>query len=450
MCIDCILNDDHKSHSLLNVESAYQQCIDECNSNIKKIADKKHSLHDNKIIISMTLEKLNKDKESVLKEANNLFEELLSMLKARQRQVTDSLNKDFEFLINENEKRLSQLSEAIISVDTISSISQSLKAYSNVEFLKWHTSKHNPVTRMLQLCHKFDYNIPNEKIVFTKDQELALISKMIYNKKPFDLLKDKNKSSPINSVSTNIGKNYKAQNKAVMNKCYSVSALNDTKTASITQSSVFENRCNGTTLPGTPSKKDYKTNLVDHRTKTSKISNKGYETNVSTRTKLIPATETKLPKREGKGVLSFLRKNSKIKTSKLKCAARTQIDLKSLNYNTEEVGSNYFTDAFESTKSPVNNTRFETAYENYVTEPRTSRDEIILYTHKEKSNSLQRLKYTTSAHSSSPARIFNRAININEIKKTNPELIRKSLQNFERSFKDILGDRSPKFLETEP
>jgi hypothetical protein len=38
--------------------------------------------------------------------------------------------------------------------------------------------------------------------------------------------------------------------------------------------------------------------------------------------------------------------------------------------------------------------------------------------------------------------MYNRAINFNNLKKSdNQELIRKSLQNFERSFKEILEDK---------
>jgi uncharacterized protein (DUF2235 family) len=99
----------------------------------------------------MTLGKLNKDKETVLKEATSLFDEIISKIKSRQKQVTDSLNQDFEVLCGENEKKLIQLNEAINSIDTVSSIYQSLKSYSNVEFLKWHTRKSNPVNKMLQL-----------------------------------------------------------------------------------------------------------------------------------------------------------------------------------------------------------------------------------------------------------------------------------------------------------
>jgi predicted RNase H-like nuclease (RuvC/YqgF family) len=151
MCINCILNDDHKTHNFLNIETAYQKCIDECTNSMKKINERKSSLHDNKIIISMTLGKLNKDKETVIKEATFLFDEIISKMKSRKKHVTDSLNKDFEFLCGENEKRLNQLNEAINSIDTTTSVYHSLKGVSNVEFLKWHTKKSNPINKMLQL-----------------------------------------------------------------------------------------------------------------------------------------------------------------------------------------------------------------------------------------------------------------------------------------------------------
>lgn len=64
-------------------------------------------------------------------------------------------------------------------------------------------------------------------------------------------------------------------------------------------------------------------------------------------------------------VLSFLRKNSKIKGSKLKWAARTQIDLKTLNCNPEEVENILFDDSFYNQRSPVNQLRCETAIPEY-------------------------------------------------------------------------------------
>jgi hypothetical protein len=158
----------------------------------------------------------------------------------------------------------------------------------------------------------------------------------------------------------------KTQKKTTLNKCYSVSTIIDTKPGSLSQSSVFGNKCNGTTLPGTPSKKDYKSNLVDPKTKTKTkvFSKKGYGTNKNSRKKLISMNDSSIPKKEASGVLTFLRKNSKIKASKLKCAVRTQIELKSLNLNHEEVDDNYFSETLESQRSPANNTRCETTYEN--------------------------------------------------------------------------------------
>jgi predicted RNase H-like nuclease (RuvC/YqgF family) len=150
MCINCILKDDHKTHNFLNIETAYQKCIDECTNNMKKITERKSSLHDNKIIISMTLGKLNKDKETVTKEATSLFDEIISKIISRKKHVIDSLNTDFELHCGENEKRLNQLNEAINSIDAATSVYHSLKGASNVEFLKWHTRKSNPVNKMLQ------------------------------------------------------------------------------------------------------------------------------------------------------------------------------------------------------------------------------------------------------------------------------------------------------------
>jgi hypothetical protein len=241
----------------------------------------------------------------------------------------------------------------------------------------------------------------------------------------------------------------KTQKKTTLNKCYSVSTISDTKPGILSQSSVLGNKCNGTTLPGTPSKKDYKSSLVEpkKKSKAKVFSRKGYGTNKNSRKKLISMNDPNKTKKVTSGVLSFLRKNSKIKASKLKCAVRTQIELKSLNLNHEEVDNNYFSETIESQKSTANITRCETTYENYLTKPGVSRDDIYFDTQENLNNSMQRIKYSTMTESGSPQRIFNRAVNINEIKKTNPELIRKSLQNFERSFRDILGNRTHKVRE---
>ena len=75
-------------------------------------------------------------------------------------------------------------------------------------------------------------------------------------------------------------------------------------------------------------------------------------------------------------VLSFLRKNSKIKGSKLKCAQRTQIDLKALNDPTE-IDEMYFNDSLGKQKSPTAVSKCESAYENYATEPQQGTLNIV-------------------------------------------------------------------------
>lgn len=58
-----------------------------------------------------------------------------------------------------------------------------------------------------------------------------------------------------------------------------------------------------------------------------------------------------------------------MKKSKLKCAARTKIDLKTLNSNNTAVDSNCLNDSMFSVNSPTKFERCETAVDNYITEP---------------------------------------------------------------------------------
>lgn len=86
---------------------------------------------------------------------------------------------------------------------------------------------------------------------------------------------------------------------------------------------------------------------------------------------IVNNLEPKVPQ-EKSNILSFLRRNNKMKQSKLKCAARTRIDLKPLNHNhTKEVDSTYFNESMGNQNSPKKDIRCESAFNNYITEPKS-------------------------------------------------------------------------------
>lgn len=74
--ISWILNEDHKSHNLSNIDSAYISLLSEWTANIKKVNDQKSSLIDTEIMVNMSMEKLNKDKETAIKELKTTFEDI--------------------------------------------------------------------------------------------------------------------------------------------------------------------------------------------------------------------------------------------------------------------------------------------------------------------------------------------------------------------------------------
>lgn len=442
------------------------------NNGIKKANDKKHALLDTRyvifflteksltnllfrIIINMSLDKLSKEKESNLKDIRETFDEVVSQVRLKEKQVIENLLAEYDILYNEYSRQLKEFEDKIAMIDDYQNNCKNLKSFNKIEFLTWYTSKSNIVPRLSSL--EATEMVYSTKLSFDKDNELSSLSRIIHSKSAFDNLKKKNRELlSTNSVSVAIGRNYKGNNlKSSMSKCYSMNTLEDEDSKEKKLAVVGFNSKNGK-LANTPCKKLYKSNIVDPKCRTNRSSNKVN----------IEPLNMKKQKKKGKfiftnlnetlnlkinldqtvtqgDVLSFLRKNSKIKGSKLKCAQRTQIDLKALN-DPSDIDELYFSDSLGKQKSPTVVSKCESAYDNYSTEPQQVTLNIFSDNGRTYSLSLEPKSQSLSrrinnGQSSSPRRQTSQAINFNQLKKSNDDRIRNSLINFERTFKNICG-----------
>ena len=83
------------------------------------------------------------------KDINLFFEDILNKVKIQKEAVINQFSNEFETLISNHKSKLEKLEDSLWWIETSNSIKNSLKAYSEVEFLKWYTNKQNPVDKML-------------------------------------------------------------------------------------------------------------------------------------------------------------------------------------------------------------------------------------------------------------------------------------------------------------
>lgn len=141
---------------------------------------------------------------------------------------------------------------------------------------------------------------------------------------------------------------------------------------------------------------------------------------------------------ENTTILSLIKKNAKSKAGNLKCAARTQINLNSLTCQSELNAEEYYSEdvrfKLDKINKKLSSERSGVVYERLLNEynQKTKADECY--------SSIER-NYKTQPKFDIQARTNNSPLNLNKIKKTNQDLIRKSLNNFEISFKEMVKDK---------
>ncbi|CAI2377840.1 unnamed protein product [Moneuplotes crassus] len=408
----------------------------ECAQNIQKVKSKVAPIQDAKTVINMSIKQLLREKEFLAQDLSKSFEKIIDHTREKQKKALENLTQEYEQYNNEYIDKINQLESSLSSVKIIKSIDQSLKAYSEIDFIKWFTSKHNPVQKLVQTSKNVDMTVPTFQLTFDKQKVISELVNL------FNLPEsDKKKPYPNNcSNGIKIGRNYRTSNPPRnLNKCYSVAAFYENKSGMNPQLSTFDRTQNQGSLKASPPK-----NLVEPQKSISK------ESKTTDSTFKVHKNSEQRTHREKSNILSFLKKNNKMKKSKLKCAARTKIDLKSLNSNKTSTNTSYLNNSMISQTSPYKKERCETTYDNYVTETKHMDDTLDKnLSYDLKSRSQSNLNGKAQPVSDSPEKVINRAINMNDIKKSNQELIRKSLQNFESSFRDILGDKHPPTQMTE-
>ena len=354
LCITCILNENHKSHTLQNISDSYEKYFKATQSEITTLLNQKHEIWDTKIILGVSWDKIEKEeKQEWLKEVNEFFGEIIQKIQIRQKEVLATITAKYNELQNDYHGKVAELERQAKVLEQVEGVRREVKEKAKLDFLNWYTSKANPLKKVKAVMGKGVrlQDVPIHKCdnIFSREEELKNLSKLLWiSKSPLDVLRTKNME--LNSLNRDYRTNV---NRNGLNKCYSVNELKLSWNRTMISPCASQPKLS--MAPSTPTgKKPVIKKPVKRQGGRVK-------------------TQQKQPKQPQNNVLAFLRKNSKINNQKLKCAQRTQIDLKSLNYDQEDIDDTYFSETRRGEK--VGNQRGETSMHNYVTEPRTARGE---------------------------------------------------------------------------
>ena len=189
----------------------------ECVDNIQKVNSKLSPLQDAKTVLKMSSERLLKERDCLLQDTTKSFEDIISTVKKQQRIALDKINKEYEGFNRECENKIKTFDKSLSSFKIVKSINQSLKAYSEIEFIKWFTSKHNPVQKLTEISQGMDMTIPKMKLTFDKQKECSDLKKLVFKTGEFEKTKT-NAHNVHNGGGIKIGRNYKSNGKGSLNK----------------------------------------------------------------------------------------------------------------------------------------------------------------------------------------------------------------------------------------
>ena len=192
MWISCILNDDHKKHNLISIEEAYKREFSLTDESFRKAERLKQNLTDSQSKINELINQLKHDKEVVLTEIKEVFNNVYETIKDYENQLVSKLSKEYIQTEEENTKSIDAIQSQLILFKDLNEIKSKLNTLNKIKFLKWN-NKNNELIDQISQSANYDAVKPN--ITFKKDDELWALSKLIYNKTPFELLTEKNKSS---------------------------------------------------------------------------------------------------------------------------------------------------------------------------------------------------------------------------------------------------------------
>lgn len=122
-----------------------------------------------------------------------MYDEINGKIRLHEQELISRLNSEFELKDNENKSKPDELSHGISALLDLDQFESKIKQR-KFAFLRWYNGKID----FENYAKSAKLQINQRSVVFKKENELLSISKLIYNKSPFDLLQERNRESMVN------------------------------------------------------------------------------------------------------------------------------------------------------------------------------------------------------------------------------------------------------------
>ena len=262
MWISCILNDNHKKHNLVSVDDAYKLQLGMIDDAMRKTEKWQQNLTDNQSKFYEELKLLENEKEIVINNIKDTFNEIWNIIKDYENQLIYKFTIEYSKISAENQRSINLLQSHIKIVKDLNAVESKIKELNKISFLKWSCKNSDFINQILL---NPNYEAAKPQITFSKEDELCLLSKLICNKMPFEVLSEKNKTSTQLQPQI-VGEKLLGASKPknTLSKWYSVSTLSSTKSSSIPKCWAPQSSQKVSSGSNTPLKQN-KYNLFSHR-----------------------------------------------------------------------------------------------------------------------------------------------------------------------------------------
>lgn len=142
--------------------------------------------------LSDEVKQLEIEKETVIESIKDTFKEILNTIKDYEDQLVNRFTAEYANVQEMNQKSLGYIQNHIKLLKDLNAVESKIKQLNKVSFLNWSCRNSDFID---QISNILNYEITKPQVSFNKDDELCLLSKLIYNKFPFEVLTERNKTS---------------------------------------------------------------------------------------------------------------------------------------------------------------------------------------------------------------------------------------------------------------
>lgn len=96
ICIDCILNDGHKNHDMVSIQTAYQKEVLTSKQNLEKSIETEYKINEGKLKAESKIIDLRKKLKTNLKKLKTVFKEIKKYINSRIVDLEDTIRKSFD------------------------------------------------------------------------------------------------------------------------------------------------------------------------------------------------------------------------------------------------------------------------------------------------------------------------------------------------------------------